>query len=122
MLSEQSGNLELPATRIYEHILPAAVAKHSDVHYVRSSPYSGHGKESNDLHFGDAHQWNVWHGTQEPWHNWDRLAGRFVSEFGMCVAIAGYSALKMWFLTRCRDGLLSQARLPEHQDGRLLDR
>jgi beta-mannosidase len=45
-------------------------------------------------------QWNVWHGqvtlpwyfglpvlipprTQEPWHNWDILAGRFVSEFGM---------------------------------------
>lgn len=27
---------------------------------------------------------NVWHGSQEPWHNWDILAGRFVSEFGMC--------------------------------------
>jgi len=26
---------------------------------------------------------NVWHGSQEPWHNWDILAGRFVSEFGM---------------------------------------
>ena len=26
---------------------------------------------------------NVWHGTQEPWHNWDILSGRFVSEFGM---------------------------------------
>jgi len=25
----------------------------------------------------------VWHGSQEPWHNWDILAGRFVSEFGM---------------------------------------
>jgi len=32
---------------------------------------------------GDIHQWNVWHGTQEPWHNWDILSGRFVSEFGM---------------------------------------
>jgi len=28
---------------------------------------------------------NVWHGSQEPWHNWDKLAGRFVSEFGMYV-------------------------------------
>ena len=28
---------------------------------------------------------NVWHGSQEPWHNWDILAGRFVSEFGMSV-------------------------------------
>jgi len=26
---------------------------------------------------------NVWHGSQEPWHNWDILSGRFVSEFGM---------------------------------------
>ena len=26
---------------------------------------------------------NVWHGTQEPWQNWDILSGRFVSEFGM---------------------------------------
>ena len=30
---------------------------------------------------------NVWHGSQEPWHNWDILAGRFVSEFGMYVAL-----------------------------------
>jgi beta-mannosidase len=28
---------------------------------------------------------NVWHGTQEPWQNWDFLAGRFVSEFGMYI-------------------------------------
>lgn len=28
-------------------------------------------------------RWNVWHGTQEPYQNWDQLAGRFVSEFGM---------------------------------------
>ena len=28
-------------------------------------------------------QGNVWHGSQETWHNWDILAGRFVSEFGM---------------------------------------
>lgn len=31
---------------------------------------------------------NVWHGSQEPWHNWDKLAGRFVSEFGMYVSFA----------------------------------
>lgn len=32
---------------------------------------------------GDIHQWNVWHGSTEPWANWDKLSGRFVSEFGM---------------------------------------
>ncbi|KAH9006794.1 beta-mannosidase [Lactarius hatsudake] len=41
------------------------------------------GKRRPDQTYGDLHQWNVWHGSQEPWHNWDILAGRFVSEFGM---------------------------------------
>lgn len=72
-----------PARYIYERVLPAAVEKFSNVHYHRSSPYSGFGKETTDKTYGDLHQWNVWHGSQEPWHNWDILAGRFVSEFGM---------------------------------------
>lgn len=72
-----------PARHIYERTLPTITNKYSDIHYHRSSPYSGHGKPTTDKTYGDLHQWNVWHGTQEPWHNWDILAGRFVSEFGM---------------------------------------
>ncbi|EIM88069.1 beta-mannosidase [Stereum hirsutum FP-91666 SS1] len=72
-----------PARHIYERVLPSIVEKHSDIHYHRSSPYSGSGKPTTDQRYGDLHQWNVWHGSQEPWHNWDILAGRFVSEFGM---------------------------------------
>ncbi|KAI0053587.1 glycoside hydrolase family 2 protein [Auriscalpium vulgare] len=72
-----------PARHIYERVLPAIVEEHSDIHYHRSSPYSGYGKPTTDQEHGDIHQWNVWHGSQEPWHNWDKLAGRFVSEFGM---------------------------------------
>ncbi|KAL6309741.1 glycoside hydrolase family 2 protein [Sparassis latifolia] len=72
-----------PARYIYEHLLPSVVEKLSDIHYHRSSPYSGFGKVTTDRHYGDLHQWNVWHGSQEPWHNWDILSGRFVSEFGM---------------------------------------
>jgi len=72
-----------PARHIYERLLPGVVEKLSDIHYHRSSPYSGFKKVSTDLNYGDMHQWNVWHGSQEPWHNWDKLAGRFVSEFGM---------------------------------------
>ncbi|KAJ2931679.1 hypothetical protein H1R20_g5408, partial [Candolleomyces eurysporus] len=72
-----------PARYIYERVLPKAVAEHSNIHYHRGSPYSGHGKPTTDRTYGDIHQWNVWHGSQEPWHNWDILAGRFVSEFGM---------------------------------------
>jgi beta-mannosidase len=64
-------------------VLPAQVSKYSDIHYHRSSPYSGQGQPTTDQTLGDLHQWNVWHGSQQPWHNWDILAGRFVSEFGM---------------------------------------
>lgn len=73
-----------PARHIYERVLPAIVDKFApEIFYHRGSPYSGWGKESGHKKWGDLHQWNVWHGTQEPWHNWDQLAGRFVSEFGM---------------------------------------
>ncbi|KAI0772566.1 glycoside hydrolase family 2 protein [Irpex lacteus] len=72
-----------PARHIYERLLPSVVEKLSNIHYHRSSPYSGFGKPTTDKQHGDLHQWNVWHGSQEAWHNWDILAGRFVSEFGM---------------------------------------
>ncbi|KAJ1311549.1 hypothetical protein OPQ81_010033 [Rhizoctonia solani] len=72
-----------PARYIYEVVLPEVVDRLSDTHYHRASPYSGYGKPTTDRTYGDIHQWNVWHGSQEPWHNWDILSGRFVSEFGM---------------------------------------
>jgi beta-mannosidase len=75
-----------PGRYIYERVLPQIVKKHSDLYYHRGSPYSGHGKLTTDQTYGDLHQWNVWHGSQEPWHNWNVLSGRFVSEFGMLVA------------------------------------
>lgn len=72
-----------PARHIYERVLPAVVQEHSTIYYHRGSPYSGQGQPTTDQTLGDLHQWNVWHGSQESWHNWDRLSGRFVSEFGM---------------------------------------
>ncbi|KAF9247262.1 glycoside hydrolase family 2 protein [Melanogaster broomeanus] len=74
---------KFPARHIYERTLPSIVSKYCDVQYRRSSPYSAPGIVTTDKTVGDLHQWNVWHGSQEPWHNWDILAGRFVSEFGM---------------------------------------
>ncbi|EMD40849.1 glycoside hydrolase family 2 protein [Gelatoporia subvermispora B] len=76
-------NTSFPARYIYERLLPSVVERLCDIHYHRSSPYSGFGKATTDQNYGDLHQWNVWHGSQEPWHKWDKLAGRFVSEFGM---------------------------------------
>jgi len=50
-------------------------------YYHFGSPYGG--KSTADPHTGDRHQWNVWHGSQEKYQDFDKLKGRFVSEFGM---------------------------------------
>ncbi|ORY26762.1 glycoside hydrolase superfamily [Naematelia encephala] len=81
--NDKSGdymNSKFPARHIYEIILPEVVERLSNIHYHRSSPYGG--KETKDPTVGDIHQWDIWHGA-EPWSNWDKLKGRFVSEFGM---------------------------------------
>lgn len=71
-----------PARTIYEIYLPEAVSKYSpSVEYHFGSPWGG--KDSEDPTIGDIHQWNVWHGKQEKYQLWDKLVGRFVSEFGM---------------------------------------
>lgn len=46
----------------------------------------------------------MWHGSQEPWHNWDILAGRFVSEFGMSVIILLASVHPLIALMYSREG------------------
>ncbi|KAK2736271.1 hypothetical protein FQN57_000801 [Myotisia sp. PD_48] len=71
-----------PARFIYEKILLDITKKLiPDTFYHFGSPYGG--KDTRDPTVGDIHQWNVWHGTQEKYQNFDRLGGRFVSEFGM---------------------------------------
>lgn len=73
---------DFPARYIYEKILPEVCADLvPDTYYHPGSPWSG--KDSTDPTRGDIHQWNVWHGSQEKYQNFDKLVGRFVSEFGM---------------------------------------
>ncbi|TPX68962.1 hypothetical protein CcCBS67573_g07007 [Chytriomyces confervae] len=76
-----------PARYIYERVLPQVIkevcAGGDVIAYRPGSPWSPGGRFSSDLNVGDAHQWNVWHGTQEPYQNYGKLAGRFISEFGM---------------------------------------
>ncbi|ORY43380.1 glycoside hydrolase [Rhizoclosmatium globosum] len=52
-------------------------------YFLPGSPWTSNGSASSDTSSGDIHQWNVWHGTQEPYQNYGKLAGRFISEFGM---------------------------------------
>ena len=73
---------DFPARYIYEKILPDVCAALSPrIPYHPGSPWGG--KDTRDPTVGDIHQWNVWHGTQEKYQNFDKLVGRFVSEFGM---------------------------------------
>ncbi|SPN99299.1 related to beta-mannosidase [Cephalotrichum gorgonifer] len=73
---------DFPARSIYETLLPASMSEHCpSVPYHPGSPWGGN--RTDDRTVGDIHQWNVWHGTQEPYQMWDKLTGRFVSEFGM---------------------------------------
>jgi beta-mannosidase len=73
---------DFPARYIYEKILADCCKQLvPDTYYHFGSPWGG--KDTRDPTVGDIHQWNVWHGTQEKYQNFDKLCGRFVSEFGM---------------------------------------
>lgn len=74
---------DFPARYIYEKVL-ADVCEEliPSTYYHFGSPW-GAGRDTHDPTVGDIHQWNVWHGTQEKYQNFDKLGGRFVSEFGM---------------------------------------
>jgi beta-mannosidase len=73
---------DFPARYIYEKVLADACNELiPDTYYHFGSPWGG--KDTTDPTVGDMHQWNVWHGTQEKYQNFDKLVGRFVSEFGM---------------------------------------
>ncbi|GAO13727.1 uncharacterized protein UV8b_01631 [Ustilaginoidea virens] len=73
---------DFPARYIYEKILPGICKElMPDTPYHPGSPWGGQG--TTDGTIGDIHQWNVWHGSQEKYQNFDKLVGRFVSEFGM---------------------------------------
>jgi len=74
---------DFPARYIYEKVLADACADLiPNTFYHPGSPW-GAGLNTRDATVGDIHQWNVWHGTQEKYQNFDKLVGRFVSEFGM---------------------------------------
>ena len=74
---------DFPARYIYEKLLAdvcCSLVPNTAYHF--GSPWGG-GLPTSDATVGDIHQWNVWHGTQEKYQDFDKLSGRFVSEFGM---------------------------------------
>ncbi|KXN85061.1 putative beta-mannosidase B [Leucoagaricus sp. SymC.cos] len=76
---------ELPARKLYEEVFPQTVAKLTDppIPYHRGSPYGGKGWDTTDQTVGDVHVWDIWGGKELPYQQYDKLGGRFVSEFGI---------------------------------------
>jgi beta-mannosidase len=73
-----------PARYYYDKLLPDLCADLvPTVPYHNSSPWGG--SYSNDQTVGDVHAWRVWMADQPrfPYQDYGKLAGRFVSEFGM---------------------------------------
>lgn len=99
-IAEQLGKVKFPAQIIYEKILPRMVDEiiGDKVAYHWGCPYSPSDGEyipTSDPTVGDIHQWNVWHGTQEKYQDWDKLIGRFILEFGM-LAFANHQTLQRY--------------------------
>ena len=77
-------NGNFPARYIYEKVLLEATRElipETYYHFGSPAPYGR--RMTIDPEVGDIHQWNVWHGTQEKYQDFDKMVGRFVSEFGM---------------------------------------
>jgi beta-mannosidase len=63
---------DFPARYIYEKVLSevcGALIPNTQYHF--GSPWGG-GVDTNDKTVGDIHQWNVWHGTQEKYQDFDK--------------------------------------------------
>jgi len=71
-------------SRLFDEMIPSVISElDPDRDYWPCSPHTPYGDRSdfNDIRWGDAHLWNVWHGKQP--FEWYRTAmHRFSSEFG----------------------------------------
>ncbi|CUM64612.1 uncharacterized protein PRCAT00002220001 [Priceomyces carsonii] len=112
-VAESIKQTEFPARLLYEDVFPTLVKQFTNVAYRFGCPYSSPHIRTDDPKIGDIHQWNVWHGTQEKYQDWDKLVGRFVSEFGMLAFPNAKS------LTKCitvESQLYPQLRLMDHHN------
>jgi len=80
---KQSPALRADYIKMFEHILPRAVAECDDqTFYWPSSPSSGGCFDApEDENRGDSHYWGVWHGLK-PFTEFRNHYFRFLSEFG----------------------------------------
>ncbi len=100
-----------PSRVVYEQLLPDVCAElDPERPYWRGSPYGG--RNANDVHVGDHHMWNVWHGPMLPYQEYATVGGRFVSEFGM----QAFPALKTIESFTTSEERYVQSRTIEHHN------
>ncbi|KAF9052310.1 glycoside hydrolase [Hymenopellis radicata] len=99
-----------PAIKIYEEVLPSVVEALCDppIPYHRGSPYGGKGWDTADPTIGDVHQWHIWGGKELPYQEYDRMGGRFVSEFGM-PSMPVMKTIKYWMGGESLEGQHAQS-------------
>jgi beta-mannosidase len=79
---------KFPAREIYERVLPSVCAELDPARpYWRGSPYNYSPELGmDDVHQGDRHVWEIWHGQLSPYQSYPNFKNRFTSEFGMQAA------------------------------------
>lgn len=91
--SAQRADIWFGYQKIFNDIMPNAVAGFSQVAYWETSPEFGRGDARHTLE-GDAHNWFVWH-DGEPFENYEQKVPRFMSEFGF-QSLPDLKSLKMF--------------------------
>ena len=80
---ELLDKLEADYIRLFKHLLPDVIKTHDPSRfYWPSSPQADWDENATySTPSGDVHYWGVWHG-QEPFENFEKHIGRFMSEYG----------------------------------------
>lgn len=95
---------DFPARVLYERLLPeVCVSLDGTRPYWPGSPCAG--AFAGDSKVGDTHIWSVWHGLAA-YQDYPKLAGRFVSEYGM----ASLAAVETMATVVAPDELYPQSR------------
>ncbi len=96
---------------MFDLILPNNVRKFDSARaYIPSSPLHGWG-HAESLTEGDSHYWGVWWG-KEPFANYEKKVGRFMSEFGF-QAFPDFSTIKKF--TSPEDRAIETPVMKAHQ-------
>ncbi|GGN92164.1 beta-mannosidase [Saccharibacillus kuerlensis] len=84
---EQQNNIWADYEAIFHRLLPTALSKYAPgAEYWPSSPLVSLSSDANqhahpETSEGDIHYWGVWHNS-EPFENYNKYIGRFMSEYG----------------------------------------